>query len=396
MIKNPFFSFFLITSIIILHGCASPRPEPEPKDPNAPLIIEVGPQIEDARLFQYRNTLMELASNTSGREVQLFPLDGVPPALKDKRKRRSFNLNEPAVTVYDIGRPDFLDESMEQAEVNPETVQTKYRLVPGGPDGEYFDPDDPENYFTPDMNGDLEPIPMEAELNVETIPAYEPLSPLSSRGAPQTLHSKDVLEQADEILFGPSGTGQSGQSNTSMAGPGPGYARSHNIVPPPSPNQAGTDVDTAEPKTQRVFTAYKPLDTSQTDRQSPDTMLQPIETMHREGNYVTLSVDNVANERIAFQGDTIKLTPAQSGRIASIINQAQQYDVGEFKVEGYANSGKYPGNPQKQKSNNLKISMERAFIVTNELIKLGVPATSIRTIAWGSEEQKREMTGQGQ
>lgn len=54
-----------------------------------------------------------------------------------------------------------------------------------------------------------------------------------------------------------------------------------------------------------------------------------------------------------------------------------------IRVTGYASERAKIKDPIKRKIANLKTSMDRAFIVTRDLIKKGVPAENIETTAWG-------------
>ena len=86
---------------------------------------------------------------------------------------------------------------------------------------------------------------------------------------------------------------------------------------------------------------------------------------------------------------------SSSGRQV-VDNVAEKYRMAPrmtLRVEGYASVRAQTNDPVKREILNLKTSMDRAITVSQELIKNGVPANSIRTIAYGDTKPAPAQPG---
>lgn len=74
---------------------------------------------------------------------------------------------------------------------------------------------------------------------------------------------------------------------------------------------------------------------------------------------------------------------------AMVRDMARDYAPGKtVSVEGYASTRAEVQNPIERKIANLRVSMKRALRVSEQLIRSGVPAESIRTVARGETVQQ--------
>ena len=91
-----------------------------------------------------------------------------------------------------------------------------------------------------------------------------------------------------------------------------------------------------------------------------------------------------------FEHDSTNLGRHDLEKIASI---ASGYRGRTLNVEGHASIVANYQDARQKEIVNLKVSMDRAFAVSQELIKRGVPADSIRMMAWGDSKAPLAVNG---
>jgi outer membrane protein OmpA-like peptidoglycan-associated protein len=91
-----------------------------------------------------------------------------------------------------------------------------------------------------------------------------------------------------------------------------------------------------------------------------------------------------------FEHDSASLGKNDLAQIATI---AKRHNGRMLNVEGHASITANYKDARQKEIVNLKVSMDRAFAVSQALIKRGVPAESIRMMAWG--DSKAPMAGTG-
>lgn len=102
--------------------------------------------------------------------------------------------------------------------------------------------------------------------------------------------------------------------------------------------------------------------------------------------------DNVA--RIYFGHGSSNVNNAGKQVIRSVAQRQQQYNpAGLIAVEAHASTRAQVSDPVERRILNLKMSMDRAFKVSSDLIRSGVPATAIRTTAYGDARPAAAMPG---
>ena len=94
--------------------------------------------------------------------------------------------------------------------------------------------------------------------------------------------------------------------------------------------------------------------------------------------------------RIYFAHSAVKLDGPAKQVIKTV---AQRAGTGAIQVEGHASTRTATTNPVESRIVNLKVSMERAYDVTRELIRDGVPAETIQTRAWGDTRPALSVDG---
>jgi len=115
-------------------------------------------------------------------------------------------------------------------------------------------------------------------------------------------------------------------------------------------------------------------------RDTPVTPAQP-----EQGNFVNIAAPGEPMIRIYFDHGSTDLDTQDVQKIATI---GQKYNANQgniISVEGHASERADVDDPVKRKEINLKVSMDRAYSVARALIYNGIPASSIRTVAWGEE-----------
>lgn len=123
-------------------------------------------------------------------------------------------------------------------------------------------------------------------------------------------------------------------------------------------------------------------------RDAPVTRRQP-----EQGNFVNIAAPGEPMVRIYFDHGSAELDTQDVQKIASI---GQKYNANQgniISVEGHASERAVVDDPRKRKEINLKVSMDRAYAVARALIYNGIPANSIRTVAWGEERPPEQING---
>ena len=123
-------------------------------------------------------------------------------------------------------------------------------------------------------------------------------------------------------------------------------------------------------------------------RDAPVTRTEP-----EQGNFVNIAAPGEPMIRIYFEHGSTDLDTQDVQRIASI---GQQYNANQgniISVEGHASERADYDDPVKRKEANLRVSMDRAYAVARALIYNGIPASSIRTVAWGEERPPQQSEG---
>jgi outer membrane protein OmpA-like peptidoglycan-associated protein len=103
-----------------------------------------------------------------------------------------------------------------------------------------------------------------------------------------------------------------------------------------------------------------------------------------------MDAQGVEPSRIYFAHSAVKLDGSAKQVIKTV---AQRAGTGAIQVEGHASTRTATTNPVESRIVNLKVSMERAFDVTRELIRDGVPAETIQTRAWGDTRPALPVDG---
>jgi outer membrane protein OmpA-like peptidoglycan-associated protein len=88
---------------------------------------------------------------------------------------------------------------------------------------------------------------------------------------------------------------------------------------------------------------------------------------------------------VYFERSSTSLDEADREALSNLI--ANNNTARGIAVEGYASTESNIADPVQRKIANLKVSMERAFNVTKELIGRGVPAELVTTVAHGENRQ---------
>ncbi len=103
------------------------------------------------------------------------------------------------------------------------------------------------------------------------------------------------------------------------------------------------------------------------------------------GNFVNIAAPGEPMVRIYFDHDSSELDESDVQKISSISQKYNPNPGQVLSVEGHASMASSESDPVQRKAVNLKVSMERAYAVARALMHTGVPANSIRTVAWGEE-----------
>lgn len=98
--------------------------------------------------------------------------------------------------------------------------------------------------------------------------------------------------------------------------------------------------------------------------------------------------------RIYFNHGSSALNGAGKQVITDVARQQQANNpAGLVEVEAHASSRAEAADPVERRIANLKMSMDRAYKVSSALMRAGVPATSIRTTAYGDTRPAPEIPG---
>ncbi len=112
-----------------------------------------------------------------------------------------------------------------------------------------------------------------------------------------------------------------------------------------------------------------------------------------QGNFVNIAAPGEPIVRIYFDHGSSELD-ASDVQAISAIGQKYNTNSGDIiSVEGHASERAEETDPIRRKEINLKVSMERAYAVARALIYNGIPANSIRTVAWGQERPAENIAG---
>lgn len=123
-------------------------------------------------------------------------------------------------------------------------------------------------------------------------------------------------------------------------------------------------------------------------RDAPVSRSQP-----ESGNFVNIAAPGEPMIRIYFDHGSTDLNTQDVQKIATI---GQKYNANQgniISVEGHASERAEVNDPVRRKEINLKVSMDRAYAVARALIYNGIPANSIRTVAWGEERPPANTEG---
>ena len=119
-------------------------------------------------------------------------------------------------------------------------------------------------------------------------------------------------------------------------------------------------------------------------------MAEPLTPAPMGSNFVAVSAPGHSGARVYFDHDSADVDGNGQQTIMSVL---QAYGGGPLSVEGHASTRASITDPVQRKIVNLKVSMERAFNVARSLISGGVPARSVRTVAWGESQPALAMGG---
>jgi outer membrane protein OmpA-like peptidoglycan-associated protein len=98
--------------------------------------------------------------------------------------------------------------------------------------------------------------------------------------------------------------------------------------------------------------------------------------------------------RIYFSHGSSNLSGAGKQVVSDVAQRQSQYNPGGLvAVEAHASSRAEASDPVERRIVNLKMSMDRAYKVSSALIRAGVPATSIRTTAYGDTRPAAPLPG---
>lgn len=105
-----------------------------------------------------------------------------------------------------------------------------------------------------------------------------------------------------------------------------------------------------------------------------------------------VSAPNIAI--IYFGHDSDELSAEAMATIERLTNAFSSFQEGEgYSVEGHASVTANYADEAQRRIVNLKISMDRALAVSRALINGGIPADSIRVVAWGDAHPPRDLDG---
>lgn len=90
--------------------------------------------------------------------------------------------------------------------------------------------------------------------------------------------------------------------------------------------------------------------------------------------------------QIFFDHGSSRLGSGDKRVLKEVAEQAKFAPVDRVKVEGFASTRTAVSDPVESKIVNLKQSMNRAFKVSSELIRDGVPSEKIQTTVWGDSK----------
>lgn len=100
-----------------------------------------------------------------------------------------------------------------------------------------------------------------------------------------------------------------------------------------------------------------------------------------------------APAQVYFQHGSASLNQEARQVLSSVAEDAKFSPVDRIRVEGHASSRAQTHDPVTNKVLNLKESMNRAFAVSEDLIRKGVPAEKIQTTGWGDTMAPPEIPG---
>lgn len=109
---------------------------------------------------------------------------------------------------------------------------------------------------------------------------------------------------------------------------------------------------------------------------SPEEQGEPLPVMPAEDAVLT-----PLPRTVYFAHNSADLNGAAEATIDEVVKTHNGMQA--LSVEGHASSRAVAKDPVERKIVNLKMSMERAFRVSSELMRKGVPAETIRATAWG-------------
>src|SRR5690606_12662077 len=90
--------------------------------------------------------------------------------------------------------------------------------------------------------------------------------------------------------------------------------------------------------------------------------------------------------QIFFDHGSSRLGSGDQQVLSQVAEQAKFAPVDRVKVEGFASTRTDVSDPVESKIVNLKQSMNRAFNVSSQLMRDGVPSEKIQTTVWGDSK----------
>jgi len=117
-------------------------------------------------------------------------------------------------------------------------------------------------------------------------------------------------------------------------------------------------------------------------REAPVVLEKRSEPSLLNSDYIALNVSEERGLKIYFDHNSTLIRPNNLKDLHKIV-QHMKNNPGSLSVEGHASRHMTTIDATQRVMGNLKISMKRAYNVAQELVRLGVPAESIRLVGWG-------------
>ena len=126
--------------------------------------------------------------------------------------------------------------------------------------------------------------------------------------------------------------------------------------------------------------------------QGPGSSVQTMPLSYGAAPSAMQTHDGVA--RIYYGHGATNLSPAGKQVVSEVAQRQTQYNPGGLiAVEAHASNRAEASDPVERRIVNLKTSMDRAYKVSSALMRAGVPATAIRTTAYGDTRPAAALPG---